>query len=158
MGDTEVAFASKAKNFTESNSEEWRRAEIPSANGHGTAASLAKLFGILSTGCQRGGEKIMDCHTLNLGLTPLSKGPDTVIFGAPIHFGVGYDLGLGLTTIIGTPHPRRLFGHCGIGGTVAFGDPKKGLGYGFLCNRMHRPKDLYRTSNQLTRTLLEIVA
>jgi len=163
MGDLKVAFASKAAqlggtNTREMNTREWREAEIPSANGHGTAESLAKLFGILSSGGERDGKRIISTETLKLALTPLSEGPDTVILGEPIRFGVGYDLGLGITTIRGTPHPSRIFGHCGVGGTVAFGDPETGLGYGFLCNRMHKPKDLYQTSNRLTRTVLEIVS
>ncbi|MGB0221923.1 MAG: serine hydrolase domain-containing protein [Luminiphilus sp.] len=163
MGDLKVAFASKAAqlggtNTREMNTREWREAEIPSANGHGTAESLAKLFGILSTGGERDGQRIISRETLKLGLTPLSEGPDTVILGAPIRFGVGYDLGLGITTIRGTPHPSRIFGHCGVGGAVAFGDPVTGLGYGFLCNRMHKLKDLYQTSNRLTRTVLDIVS
>lgn len=163
MGDLKVAFASKAAqlggtNTREMNTREWREAEIPSANGHGTAESLAKLFGILSSGGERDGKRIISTETLKLALTPLSEGPDTVILGEPIRFGVGYDLGLGITTIRGTPHPSRIFGHCGVGGTVAFGDPETGLGYGFLCNRMHKPKDLYQTSNRLTRTVLDIVS
>lgn len=158
MGDLKVAFASKTSQPGEMNSREWREAEILSANGHGTAESLAKLFGILSTGGERDGQRIISPETLKLGLTPLSEGPDTVILGAPIRFGVGYDLGLGITTIRETPHPGRIFGHCGVGGTVAFGDPETGLGYGFLCNRMHKLKDLYQTSNRLTRTVLGIVS
>ena len=163
MGDLKVAFASKAAqlggtNTREMNTREWREAEIPSANGHGTAESLAKLFGILSSGGERDGKRIISTETLKLALTPLSEGPDTVILGEPIRFGVGYDLGLGITTIRGTPHPSRIFGHCGVGGTVAFGDPETGLGYGFLCNRMHKPKDLYQTSNRLTHTVLDIVS
>ncbi len=158
MGDLRVAFASRAAQPGEMNSREWREAEIPSANGHGTAESLAKLFGILSTGGERDGQRIISLETLKLGLTPLSEGPDTVLLGAPIRFGVGYDLGLGITTIRETPHPSRIFGHCGVGGTVAFGDPEMGLGFGFLCNRMHKLRDLYQTSNRLTRTVLDIVS
>ena len=160
MGDMKVAFSSKASSpdGIEMNTKEWRQAEIPSANGNGTAASLAKLFGVLSTGGESDGHKVMDPATLALATTPLSEGPDTVIFGAPIRFGVGYDLGLRTTTIGSAPHPDRLFGHCGVGGTVAFGDPEHGLGYGFLCNRMHNPKTLYRTSNHLTKRLLDIVS
>jgi CubicO group peptidase (beta-lactamase class C family) len=158
MGDLKVAFASKSAQPGEMNSREWREAEIPSANGHGTAESLAKLFGILSTGGERDGQRIFSPETLKLGLTPLSEGPDTVLLGAPIRFGVGYDLGLGITTIRGTPHPSRIFGHCGVGGSVAFGDPDTGLGFGFLCNRMHKLKDLYQTSYGLTGTVLDIVS
>jgi hypothetical protein len=35
-------------------------------------------------------------------------------------------------------------------GAVAFGDPEKGIGYGFICNQQHNPKELYQTSNLLT--------
>ncbi len=157
-GDLQIAFALKTKRFGEMNTKEWRKAEIPSANGHGTAASLARLFGILSTGGERNGKRIVSPEILKLGLTPLSEGPDTVLLGAPIKFGIGYDLGLGITTMRGEPHPPRIFGHCGVGGSVAFGDPETGLGYGFLCNRMHTLKDLYKTSNRLTRTVLDIVS
>jgi CubicO group peptidase (beta-lactamase class C family) len=116
------------------------------------------MFGILSTGGTRDGKQLLGETAINHGLTPLSNGPDTVIFGAPIRFGVGYDLGLGLTTVGGRPHPPHIFGHSGIGGSVAFGDPKSGLGYGFVGNRMHKLKDLYRTSNNLTRTVLALVS
>ena len=100
----------------------------------------------------------MSKETLYKCLQPLSKGPDTVIFGAEINFGTGFDLGLGLTTINQPSHPKTLFGHCGVGGCVGFGDIENKIGYGFLCNRMHQPQDLYRTSNSLTSALYEIIS
>ena len=155
-GDYQVAFQSfEDQDLT--NTSEWRQAEIPSANGHGTAESLAKLFGILSTGCERDGKNIFSKETLDLCLTPLSKGPDTVLFGAEINIGVGFDLGLGMTTIGQPGHPKSIFGHCGVGGCVAFGDVENQLGYGFLCNRMHQPQELYKTSNAITAKLFEII-
>ena len=155
-GDYKVAFQSfEDQNLTNTN--EWRQAEIPSANGHGTAESLAKLFGILSTGCERDGKRIFSQDTLRYCLNPLSKGPDTVLFGAEINIGVGFDLGLGMTTIGQPPHPKSIFGHCGVGGSVAFGDPENQIGYGFLCNRMHKPQELYKTSNAITAKLFEII-
>ena len=55
-----IAFESNsAQDEDYVNSQEWRKAEIPSANGHGTAKSLAKLYGILSTGCSRDSFTIM---------------------------------------------------------------------------------------------------
>ena len=155
-GDYKVAFQSfEDQNLTNTN--EWRQAEIPSANGHGTAESLAKLFGILSTGCERDGKRIFSQDTLRYCLNPLSKGPDTVLFGAEINIGVGFDLGLGMTTIGQPPHPKSIFGQCGVGGSVAFGDPENQIGYGFLCNRMHKPQELYKTSNAITAKLFEII-
>ena len=156
-GDYQVAFETFEGDQNSFNSTDWRQAEIPSANGHGTAESLAKLFGILSTGCERDNNKIFSPETLQMWLQPLSRGPDTVLFGADINFGVGFDLGLGITTIGQPGHPSSIFGHCGVGGSVAFGDAENQLGYAFLCNRMHKPQDLYRTTNAITSKLFEII-
>ncbi len=141
------------------NSLDWRIAEIPSANGHGTAKSLARLYGILSNGCAREGVSIMSEDTLQHAITPHSNGPDSVLFGAPIKFGLGYELAQGIATLgnISPTLNNKMFGHAGVGGAVAFGDPEKGLGYGFICNQQHIPRELYRTSNQLTKELYSVI-
>jgi CubicO group peptidase (beta-lactamase class C family) len=51
-----------------------------------------------------------------------------------------------------------MFGHAGVGGAVGFGDPDLGVGYGFICNQQHQTKDLYRTSNNLTKELYLAIA
>ena len=142
------------------NSPDWRMAEIPSANGHGTAKSLATLFGILSNGCTRDGISIMSEASLQNAITPHSDGPDSVLFGAPIKFGLGYELAQGIATVgnISPAFNNKMFGHAGVGGAVAFGDPDKGIGYGFICNEQHNPRALYRTSNLLTAELYSIIA
>ena len=142
------------------NSHDWRMAEIPSANGHGTAKSLAILYGILSNGCSRDGISIMSEASLQHAITPHSSGPDSVLFGAPIKFGLGYELAQGIATVgnISPALNNKMFGHAGVGGAVAFGDPDKGIGYGFICNQQHNPKELYRTSNMLTAELYSIIS
>ncbi len=159
-GDFEQAFEFRdedSDNFQ--NSEDWRIAEIPSANGHGTAKSLAKLYGILSNGCSRNGTSIMSKNTLELAITPYSNGPDSVLFGAGIKFGLGYELSQGIS-FLGNISPilnNRMFGHAGVGGAVAFGDPDQNLGYGFVCNQQHKPREIYKTNNQLTKALYKII-
>ena len=142
------------------NSPDWRMAEIPSANGHGTAKSLATLFGILSNGCTRDGISIMSEASLQNAITPHSNGPDSVLFGAPIKFGLGYELAQGIANVgnISPAFNNQMFGHAGVGGAVAFGDPDKGIGYGFICNQQHKPTELYRTSNFLTAELYSIIS
>ena len=159
-GDFEEAFEFRDEddiNFQ--NSDDWRIAEIPSANGHGTAKSLAKLYGILSNGCSRNGISIMNKDTLELAITPHSSGPDSVLFGAGIKFGLGYELAQGISSL-GNISPilnNKMFGHAGVGGAVAFGDPEQNLGYGFICNQQHEPRDMYKTNNQLTKALYSII-
>ena len=160
-GDFKEAFQERDEdNDNYVNSHDWRMAEIPSANGHGTAKSLATLYGILSNGCSRNGVSIMSEASLQDAITPHSSGPDSVLFGAPIKFGLGYELAQGIATVgnISPTLNNKMFGHAGVGGAVAFGDPEKGVGYGFICNQQHDPKKLYQTSNLLTEELYSIIA
>ena len=155
-GDFKIAFQSMDGNDKDYvNQADWRKAQIPSANGHGTAEALAKLYGILSTGCERDGYKIMQPKTLKQATQVYSAGPDTVLFGTNITFGLGYELGKEMT-LIGNLSPRfenSMFGHAGVGGAVAFGDTDKEVGFAFICNEMHAYKDLYKTANDLTSAL-----
>ena len=157
-GDFYIAFQSREEDdINYPNSSDWRMAQIPSANGHGTASGLAKLYGILSTGCSRDGYKIMDPKTLEFATQKFSAGPDSVLFGSNITFGLGYELGKEMT-LIGDMSPRfqnAMFGHAGVGGAVAFGDPNQELGFAFICNEMHQYKGLYKTANDLTKALYD---
>ena len=46
-------------------------------------------------------------------IKPISKGPDTVLFGADVNFGVGFDIGLGITTIASKNTPLRFLATVG---------------------------------------------
>ena len=136
-------------------------AEIPSANGHGTAKSLATLYGILSNGCSRNGVSIMSDASLKYAITPHSQGPRfCALWSTNKNLGwvMSWRKELLLVGNISPSFNNKMFGHAGVGGAVAFGDPDKGLGYGFICNQQHNPKDLYRTSNLLTEKLYSIIS
>ena len=158
-GDFYIAFQSRPGDGVDyPNLPDWRMAEIPSANGHGSAKSLAKLYGILSNGCERDGISIMHPDILERSITPYSSGPDTVLFGADIKFGLGYELEKGVSGIgnLSPVFKNKMFGHAGVGGAVAFGDPEKKLGYGFVCNQQHQTRGLYQTHNRLVEKLYSI--
>ena len=151
------AFNSSHFEINNPNSKDWRTAEVPSANGHGTAKSLSKLFGVLSTGCERDGTKIMNPNVINEASKVVSNGPDTVLFGSKLNFGYcfmveqNFDQKLNFVPIFNA----KTFGHAGIGGSVAFGDLKNKLGYAFVCNRQQKMGNLYKTSNMITKALYE---
>ena len=137
------------------NSTDWRKAQIPSANGHGTSEALAKFYGILSTGCERNGYSLMSPDTLHAAFQPHSSGPDSVLFGSDITFGLGFELASKKLLKVNFA-PRfmgSMFGHAGMGGALAFGDVNKKIGFSFLCNEMHASKDLYKTANLLIDSL-----
>ena len=158
-GDFKKAFKSDRLDKDGPNSLDWRTAQIPAANGHGTAQSLAKLFGILSTGCQRDNIKILDNDTLTNSTKIHSSGPDTVLFGAKLNFGYCFMLrGNEDNKVSFAPvFKKNAFGHAGIGGSVAFGDSKNKIGYAFVCNRQQKSSELYKTSNLLTEELYKII-
>ena len=142
------------------NSIDFRSAELPAGNGHGTAAGLAKLFGILATGCNRDNIKIMDDKTLDQATRVYSSGPDSVLFGVKLKFGYCFMLdGNKKPNINFAPiFYEGTFGHAGIGGSVAFGDKKNQLGYSFVCNKQQKSSSLYKTSNMLTKALYDAIS
>ena len=94
---------------------------------------LAKLYGILSSGGSRNNKKIISPQTLDLVTTQISNGPDTVLMGGDVAFGLGYMLYNKTARVEESPkHTKGYFGHAGIGGAVAYGDKNKKLGL-LLC-------------------------
>ena len=136
------------------NQAEWRAAEIPAANGHGVAASLAKLYGILSAGGSRDGLSVLKPETIELMRATYSSGPDMVLFGFPYHFGLGQMVNAPMTPIT---NKRKMFGHTGIGGAVAFADVDKQLGFSFFSNQQHAAQDMYKTANALSKALYQLI-
>ena len=153
-----IAFDNRAlaDNPNFANTAEWRKAEIPAANGHGTASSLALLYGILSTGGARDGFQVLKSETIDLLRTVHSNGPDLVLFGLNYKFGLGHMVNAPFTPI-GLNKNRNMFGHTGIGGSVVFGDVEKGIGFSFFNNQQHKDLALYETANKLTKAVYQIV-
>jgi CubicO group peptidase (beta-lactamase class C family) len=112
---------------------EWRRAEIPGANGHGDARSLARVYGALGHGGDVDGVHVLSPESIARCHTELSQGPDLVLQIAT-RFGHGFMLPQDRPDArIGGP---RSFGHPGAGGSVGFADPDAKIGFGYVMNRM----------------------
>ena len=136
------------------NSNSWRKAEIPAANGHGTAAGIAKFFGILASGGSRDGQRMLKPETIKEATIPKTTGPDVVLFQAPYKFGLGYQIDAPFSPI---GMKEGMFGHTGIAGATGFADLNHKVGFGFTNNRQHSLGKLYRTSNSLAKKLYEIL-
>ena len=136
------------------NSDPWRKAEIPAANGHGTAAGIAKFFGILANDGQRDGKKLLSPEIIEQATTVRTSGPDLVLFQAPYKFGLGYMIDAPFSPI---GMQEGMFGHTGIAGSAGFADLNNKVGFGFTNNRQHSLGKLYRTSNNLAKKLYEIL-
>jgi CubicO group peptidase (beta-lactamase class C family) len=112
----------------EANASEWRRAEIPAANGHGTALGLVTVFGTLADGSER----LISAKTLQAARTGNGRHTDLVL-GMPVEFGLGFGLS-GPERHFG-PNPAA-FGHDGFGGSAVGADPEAGVAFAYVMNRM----------------------
>jgi CubicO group peptidase (beta-lactamase class C family) len=114
------------------NTREWRGAEIPAANGHGTARALARLYGALANGGEVDGVHVLSAESIRRCHTEQSRGQDAVLL-RETRFAAGFMLPLP-----GMAHDRnpRTFGHPGAGGSIAFADPDTGIGFAYVMNKM----------------------
>lgn len=103
----------------------WRAADLPSANGHANAHSLARLYAMLIDGTLIGSATLAKATGLRV------EGADLVL-GVPARWGAGF-----LLNSDGIYGPNaEAFGHSGWGGSFAFADPGKKLAMSYTMNRM----------------------
>ncbi len=121
------------------NTREWRAAEIPSANGHGNARALARVYGALARGGELDGVRVLSQDAIDRAIAEQSSGPDAVLAGLPIRFGLGFILTMPDAPL--GPNPRT-FGHAGMGGSLALADPDAKVGFGYVMNKMIATPDL----------------
>jgi CubicO group peptidase (beta-lactamase class C family) len=116
------------------NTAAWRSAEIPGANGHGTARALARLYGALACGGSVDGMRVLSPASIARCHEEQSRGPDLVL-QISTRFGLGFMLSQDVPLGAFGPNPRS-FGHPGAGGSVAFADPDTRVGFSYVMNRM----------------------
>lgn len=105
----------------------WRRADLPSANGHTNARALAGLYALLIDSLV----PLVAADTLAKATALQVEGTDLVL-GVPVRWGAGF-----LLNSNGVYGPNATaFGHSGWGGSFAFADPTTGLALSYTMNRM----------------------
>jgi len=109
----------------------WRAAEIPAANGHGNARSVAEIHAILANGGVAKGKRIMSEAGCRKALELQIEGTDMVL-GVPARFGMGFGLAGGAVPF---PNPNTIYWG-GYGGSIAVIDMDAHATYGYAMNKM----------------------
>ena len=110
---------------------DWRRAEIPSANGHATAHSLARLMSGLACDGALDGVTLLSPATISLASKEQISGHDLVL-----PFWVNWGAGFLRSGAMGFYGPDTdAFGHSGWGGSCAFADPFSRVSAAYVMNR-----------------------
>lgn len=108
----------------------WRRAEIPAANGHGNARSVAAIQSVVSCGGEARGTRLLSAEGVAAIFEEQSNGPDLVL-GLPLRFGMGF--GLASETM---PMGPRSCAWGGYGGSLVFNDLDARITVAYVMNRM----------------------
>ncbi len=126
-----AAFLTKWASPAGRSGADWRRAEIPSANGHATAPALARLMAVLASDGRLDGREVLTPGVPALAARPRIQGRDLVL-PYDIAWGAGFmgNQGLG---IYGPD--AEAFGHSGWGGSCAFADPERRVSGAYVMNR-----------------------
>jgi CubicO group peptidase (beta-lactamase class C family) len=107
----------------------FRAAEVPAANGIGTARALSKLY----AGCigPVDGVRLLDAATLERATRTQARGEDLVT-GYETHYATGFQLPFPLRPMAGAGS----FGHYGMGGAATFAHRELGFSFAYVMNQM----------------------
>ena len=104
----------------------WRQAEIPAANGHGNARSVAMVQTLLACGGEAFGVRVMSQAGCDVVVEKQTDGVDKML-GTPMQFGMGYGL---------IPGRRACFWG-GWGGSLAYVDLDSHVSIAYVMNKMN---------------------
>ena len=73
-------------------SPEFRRANVAGIGGHGNARCIARAQSVVSHGGEVNGVRLLSEATIDRIFDVQADGPDRVLFGVPLRWGIGYQL------------------------------------------------------------------
>lgn len=112
-------------------STEWRMAEIPSANLHGTAKDLARMMSIIAAGGTLDGQTMLSASALEQATRERIRGLDKVV-PYQMNWAAGFMRNEGLNVF--GPNPSTV-GHAGWGGSMALADPVARVSAAYVMTR-----------------------
>jgi len=126
------ALANPPLDGTEPQSAAWRRAEIPAANGHGNARSVALIQAAVANGGQVAGVKLLSEAGCRRIFDEQARGTDLVL-NVPMRLGIGYGLTAEETPV--SPNANACYWG-GWGGSVIVVDLDARMTFAYMMNRM----------------------
>lgn len=112
----------------------WRRADVGACNGHGNAASLARIMSAVTLGGEVDGVRLLAPETLELIFDEQADGIDLVL-GIPLRWGIGFGLPQP-EAVPSIPRENRICFWGGWGGSVVVMDLGRRLTISYTMNKM----------------------
>lgn len=126
------ALGSPPMNASVTRDSDWRRAEIPAANGHGNARSVARVHSALACGGTVDGVTLMRPEALEAVFEVQAAGVDRVL-GKDLRLGMGFGLS---SPDVPLPNERAFY-WAGWGGSLAVIDLDHRMSIAYVMNRMY---------------------
>ena len=114
------------------NTDRWRRAEFPAANGHGNARSVALVHSLIAQNGSSDSFKLLSAEAVDTIFEIQTDGTD-LILGVPIRHGMGFGLRSDLMPI--SPNEKACFWG-GWGGSLSVIDVDASMSFAYVMNRM----------------------
>ena len=111
------------------NSRAYHAAEMPATSGITNARSLARMYAACIG--EVDGVRLLNRDTLDAATRTESAGEDRVL-GYETRYGTGFQLAFPFRPMAG----EGSFGHYGMGGSVGFANPAKGMAFAYVMNQM----------------------
>jgi len=116
------------------NDEAIQRAEIPAANGIGTAREMARFYACLANGGSLDGTELLAPETVDNATAIHAETDADGTLDRPGRYGLGFWVGGLANDMFGTVSSDRQFGHAGIGSVFGWGDPDRNVGFAYVTN------------------------
>ncbi len=126
------AMANSATPVEATRTRAWRAAEIPAANGHGNARSVARVAATLACGGELDGIRLLSMPTIERSIEEQCYGRDLVL-DQPIRWGLGW--GLKSKEMPLGPNEREFYWG-GRGGSAVVIDLDARMSFAYVMNRM----------------------
>ena len=107
----------------------FRSSEQPAGTGIGTARALARIYAACIG--RLDGVRLLEAGTVAQATATQARGDDLVLT-YETHYGTGFQLPFPFRPMAG----EGSFGHYGSGGSVGFANPRLGVAFGYVMNRM----------------------
>ena len=147
------AFNNPVHDLNFYNSQEWRKAEVPSMGGHGNAMSIAFIYDCLANDIKQNKNLISNQATLKNGLVETGSKIDLSL-NLPIRW---TNLGFILRGGWMFGKNKEAFGHNGWGGSLGFADPISGLGIAYVTKKINPTMGLDKRAVNLIKKFYEII-
>ena len=125
----------------------FRHAEVPAANGIGTARAISRIYAACIG--EVDGVRLFEPETLEQATQTQAHGED-LVQGYETHFATGFQLPFPFRPMAG----RGSFGHHGSGGSVGFAHKELGFSFGYVMNQMRPVYDADPRTGSLIEALL----